>query len=111
LVDIYIEIDKKNLTQWQGLIFGPDDTEWEGGVFHLAIELKETYPNEAPKIKFIHPKRMFHPNVYQNGEICLDILQKGWTPAYNLLSALKSIQVSTHPCVSFLLTSPRFSLC
>jgi len=75
-------------------MFGPDETEWEGGVFHLSIELSDNYPSEPPKIKFLHPKPVFHPNVYVNGEICLDILQKGWTPAYNVLGALKSIQVS-----------------
>lgn len=80
------------------MIFGPDDTEWEGAIFYLIVTLPDTYPNSPPKIKFLHPKLVFHPNVYVNGEICLDILQKGWTPAYNILSALKSIQVLKFGC-------------
>ncbi|KAH9043614.1 hypothetical protein EDB84DRAFT_1471916 [Lactarius hengduanensis] len=27
---------------------------------------------------------MFHPNVYANGELCLDILQNRWSPTYDL---------------------------
>ena len=86
-----MKIDENNLQKWQAIIIGPDDTDWEGGVFHLLIELKDSYPNEPPKIKFLHPKLVYHPNIYINGEICLDILQKKWTQAYNILSALKSI--------------------
>ena len=79
------------MMHWEAMIFGPDDTEWEGGVFFLNVEFKENYPNEPPKVSFKHPK-MFHPNIYANGDICLDILQKGWTQAYNVLAIMKSIQ-------------------
>jgi ubiquitin-protein ligase len=63
-LDIYPKIDDNKLHLWQAIIFGPDDTEWEGAVFHLNIEIGNNYPNEPPKIKFVHPKKMFHPNVY-----------------------------------------------
>lgn len=35
---------------------------------------------------------MFHPNIYANGEICLDILQNQWSPIYDIASILTSIQ-------------------
>ena len=35
---------------------------------------------------------IFHPNVYADGRICLDILQNNWTPVYNVESILISIQ-------------------
>jgi ubiquitin-conjugating enzyme E2 A len=85
-----LKIDENQILRWDAVIFGPDDTEWEGAIFNLSIEFKETYPAEPPKVTFLHPK-MFHPNVYANGEICLDILQKGWTQAYNVLAVMKSI--------------------
>ena len=72
---------------------GPDNTDWEGGVFHLLLEFTKEYPTKPPRVTFVHPK-MFHPNIYTNGEICLDILQKQWTQAYNALAIMKSIQVS-----------------
>jgi len=32
---------------WQAVIFGPDDTPWEGGTFKLLLEFTEDYPNKV----------------------------------------------------------------
>ena len=34
----------------------------------------------------------FHPNVDQNGNICLDILKEKWSAAYSVRTVLLSIQ-------------------
>ena len=39
---------------------------------------------------------MFHPNVYANGELCLDILQNRWSPTYDVAAILTSIQSLLH---------------
>ena len=49
-----------NILVWQAVIFGPDDTPWEGGTFSLMLEFTEEYPNKPPKIRFI--SKVFHPN-------------------------------------------------
>ncbi len=64
--------DEDSLFRWKAVIFGPDETEWEGGVFRLILEFTEDYPNKPPKVKFL--TKMFHPNIYNDGSICLDIL-------------------------------------
>ena len=61
-----------SLFEWDAVIFGPDDTIWEGGIFQLHLEFSEEYPNKPPKVKFLN--EMFHPNIYNDGSICLDIL-------------------------------------
>ena len=79
-----------SLYHWEAVIFGPEDTIWDGGVFNLTIEFTEEYPNKAPKVKFL--TKMFHPNIYTDGSICLDILQHMWSPVYDVSSILTSIQ-------------------
>ncbi len=79
-----------SLFHWEAVIFGPDDTIWEGGCFNLTIEFTEEYPNKAPKVKFL--TKMFHPNIYTDGSICLDILSHAWSPVYDVSSILTSIQ-------------------
>jgi len=75
---------------WQAVIFGPDDTAWEGGTFKLLMEFTEEYPNKPPLVRFL--SKIFHPNVYGDGKICLDILQNNWSPIYDVGAILTSIQ-------------------
>jgi len=70
--------------------FSPDDTAWEGGTFKLELSFNEDYPNKPPSVKFV--TKLFHPNVYANGAICLDILQNQWSPIYDIAAILTSIQ-------------------
>jgi ubiquitin-conjugating enzyme E2 A len=79
-----------NMLEWVAIIFGPNDTVWEGACLRLSLSFPPTYPNHPPTVKFITP--MFHPNVYRSGDICLDILQNNWSPVYSVSSVLTSIQ-------------------
>ncbi|KAF7634249.1 UBIQUITIN_CONJUGAT_2 domain-containing protein [Meloidogyne graminicola] len=75
---------------WEAVIFGPQDTPFEDGTFKLSLEFSEEYPNKPPLVKFV--SKMFHPNVYADGSICLDILQNQWSPTYDVAAILTSIQ-------------------
>ena len=66
------------LQEWKAIILGPDDTCWEGGIFALKMVFPDEFPDKPPKVEFV--TKMFHPNVYTNGQICLDILQNNWSP-------------------------------
>ncbi|XP_075254244.1 ubiquitin-conjugating enzyme E2 A [Convolutriloba macropyga] len=79
-----------NIMVWNAIIFGPQDTPFEDGTFRLTLEFTEEYPNKPPTVKF--KTKMFHPNVYADGGICLDILQNRWSPTYDVSSILTSIQ-------------------
>ncbi|KAM8909017.1 ubiquitin-conjugating enzyme E2 A isoform 2-T2 [Spinachia spinachia] len=68
----------------------PEGTPFEDGTFKLTIEFTEEYPNKPPTVRFA--SKMFHPNVYADGSICLDILQNRWSPTYDVSSILTSIQ-------------------
>lgn len=81
---------ESNIMAWHAVIFGPEGTPWEGGTFKLTIAFSEEYPNKAPVVKFV--TKMFHPNVYNDGSICLDILQNQWSPIYDVGAILTSIQ-------------------
>ncbi|KCZ75604.1 hypothetical protein H311_03416, partial [Anncaliia algerae PRA109] len=34
----------------------------------------------------------FHPNIYEDGSLCLDLLQMKWSPTYDVYGILVSIQ-------------------
>jgi len=79
-----------DIMSWTAVMFGPDDTPWEGGTFQLEVKFTEEFPTKPPHVKFV--TKMFHPNIYNNGEICLDILQNQWSPIYDISAILTSIQ-------------------
>ena len=79
-----------NVMTWNAVIIGPSDTPFEDGTFRLVMHFEEQYPNKPPGVKFI--SQMFHPNVYNTGELCLDILQNRWSPTYDVAAILTSIQ-------------------
>lgn len=78
------------LVDRNAVIIGPADTPFEDGTFRLVMQFEEQYPNKPPTVKFI--SKMFHPNVYGTGELCLDILQNRWSPTYDVAAILTSIQ-------------------
>ena len=64
---------------------------YEGGTFHIDIQIGASYPFEPPKMKFL--TKVWHPNVSsQTGAICLDVLKDQWSPALTLKTALLSYQ-------------------
>jgi ubiquitin-conjugating enzyme E2 D len=86
-----------DLFKWEATIIGPPDSCYEGGIFKLSIEFPENYPFKPPKVAFI--TRIYHPNINRSGSICLDILNKNWSPALTASKLLLSI--------SSLLTDPN----
>ena len=85
-----LEPDENNIFRWKATVQGPEDTGYEGGSFHLAIQVPEQYPLVPPAIRFV--TKVFHPNVhFKTGEICLDILKAQWSPAWTLHSLCQAV--------------------
>lgn len=62
------------------ILFGPNDTPFEGGIFEGKIELDINYPDKAPNVRFNGSKYvpiLFHPNIYTKGKVCISILHEG----------------------------------
>eukprot|EP00040_Diaphanoeca_grandis_P004374 m.28415 g.28415 ORF g.28415 m.28415 type:complete len:170 (-) comp15912_c0_seq1:127-636(-) len=81
---------KDNVMLWNAVIFGPADTPFEDGAFKLSLKFADSYPHKAPEVKFL--SSVFHPNVYNDGGICLDTLQNNWSPQMTIGGILISVQ-------------------
>jgi ubiquitin-protein ligase len=65
-----------NMFSWVGTINGGKDTVYQGLVYKLSLRFPKDYPFKPPQVKFETP--CFHPNVDEDGNICLDILKVGF---------------------------------
>jgi len=78
-----------DMFHWQATIMGPEDSPYYGGVFFLTIHFPTDYPFKPPKVSFT--TKIYHPNINNNGSICLDILRSQWSPALTISKVLLSI--------------------
>ena len=87
-------IDDADMFKWEAIIYGPENSPYEGGRFSLNMEFPKDFPFKPPKIKF--NTLIFHPNVCYNhcDKICLDILYDNWMPDISISQLLLTIQNS-----------------
>ena len=71
-------------------IDGPAGTPYEYGVFRMKLILSSDFPHSPPKGYFL--TKIFHPNIANNGEICVNTLKKDWNPTLGLRHVLLVIR-------------------
>lgn len=68
------------------IVINPDEGYYQGGFFKFSIQINNNFPIECPKVKCL--KRIYHPNIDVEGNICLNILREDWSPVLNLNAIL-----------------------
>ena len=92
---------KENIFIWDFILIGPPDSLYEFGIFKGTLVFPPNYPISPPKVKFLND--MYHPNIYDNGDLCISILHEGvdqfgyeskserWNPSHGIDSIMLSI--------------------
>lgn len=87
-----VELKDKDMREWIVTIPGPADSPYEGLNFKLSISIPSGWPFEPPKFKFI--SKVFHPNVWENGEICLDVNKpEKYSPALDMEARVDNLVI------------------
>ncbi|KAM9659622.1 ubiquitin/ISG15-conjugating enzyme E2 L6 [Trichechus inunguis] len=80
-----------NVMVWHVLLL-PDQPPYNLRAFNLRIDFSEEYPFKPPKLKFT--TNIYHPNVDENGEVCLPIItKKYWKPCTKTCQVLEVLNV------------------
>ncbi|KAK8756788.1 hypothetical protein V5799_000510 [Amblyomma americanum] len=74
--------DEDNLFHWKVTIKGPAGTVYEGSEYNLSLQFSTRYTVVPPRVRFETP--CFHPNIGDQGNICVDILKEKWTALLNV---------------------------
>ena len=83
---VIFHINQSNLLDIEADIIGPKATPYENGIFRVKLEIPFNFPNNPPKGYFL--TKIFHPNISEKGEICVNTLKKDWNPKEWSLSNL-----------------------
>lgn len=93
---IMLIVNENNIMDVQAWIMGAEGTPYQNGVFRVKLEIPLDFPRSPPKGYFI--TKIYHPNVSEQGEICVDALKKGWTQKMGLRHVLLVIRcLMIHP--------------
>ncbi len=99
--NVILEMNQANIYEWSFVIFGPKDSPYEGGSYQGILTIPKEYPMKPPQVKFT--SKLFHPNVYHDGKLCISILHEGadvtgyehelerWRPINNIRTVFISI--------------------
>ena len=82
--------DENNKFLINATIIGPKNTPFYGGFYKLKIEFPSNYPKSSPKIYFV--TKIFHPNVYSDGKICIDVINN-WDSNYSIIDILDAVYI------------------
>jgi ubiquitin-protein ligase len=108
-----INFDEKNMTKWEVLMDGPDQSAYavccsilcahlaserlltlvQGGHFKLEITFPNEYPFKPPVVSF--RTKIYHPNVSNDdkGSMCLGLLRPDeWKPPNKVVAVLRLVQ-------------------
>ncbi|OXV11674.1 hypothetical protein Egran_00565 [Elaphomyces granulatus] len=100
---VHIQLDNDNIYNWDvALIVLNPDSLYYGGYFKASMTFPENYPYSPPEFRFLRP--LYHPNIYEDGRLCISILHtpgeditsgesaaERWSPAQRVETVLISI--------------------
>ena len=96
---IYCELDNDNINIIKVMMIGTKNTPYENGFFFFTIKFPQNYPFVPLKVWYYttNPHMRFNPNLYNNGKVCLSIINTwgrtdNWTESMGVKSVLLSIQ-------------------
>ncbi|KAI9359564.1 ubiquitin-conjugating enzyme/RWD-like protein [Zopfochytrium polystomum] len=81
-----------DLFKWEAVLFGPANSPFRDGAFKVSLDLSTDYPFKPPKVKFL--TKIYHPNVDDDGSICIGVLKPDvWKPSNKLTDVLLSLSL------------------
>jgi ubiquitin-conjugating enzyme E2 I len=83
-------LNKMDLFHWECGMPGPNTDLYRDSYYTLALAFTNNYPFDPPVVRFDHP--VYHPNVFPEGHVCLDILKCRWKPSMNIMQILTGVQ-------------------
>ena len=60
----------------------PTNGIWRGGKFEFLFDIPDEWPIQRPKVTIV--TRVWHPNISEDGPVCLNILRDNYSPVTSI---------------------------
>ncbi|KAL0229545.1 hypothetical protein GEMRC1_014162 [Eukaryota sp. GEM-RC1] len=87
-----LENSDRTLSNWSGMIIGPQNTVFDGRIYSLSIFCGPNYPNQPPTVRFLNKINL--NCVDSSGTVVpskLSVL-KSWSPNYSIETVLTGLE-------------------
>ena len=82
---IAIDLEGDTLLEFRVTV-KPDEGYYKKGEFVFLFNIKKSYPHEPPKVKCLTD--VYHPNIDEEGNVCLNILREDWKPVLSISAVI-----------------------
>lgn len=78
------------LTCFRVVLKGPKETPYEGGSWQVRFTFTNNFPFSSPSVGIVG--HIMHPNIdWASGSVCLDALNKKWSPVFTLRHIMETL--------------------
>jgi ubiquitin-protein ligase len=88
--DLRIYPFRGHLDQWRVYVKGVDGTPYAGKWWYIYVTFPDEYPVLPPVFRFISVP--YHMNVSSEGRICLNVIEKGYTPNMPVVELIQTVK-------------------
>ncbi len=94
--NIFFNWNENNLLNCQIVIVGASNTPFNNGFYCIDINCTKDFPYKHPNARFYTTdgKVRLHPNLYENGKICLSLIGTWAGPQWTSCQGIKSLSLS-----------------
>lgn len=83
---VHVEFPEPDNLMLISLTLEPEEGYYHKGSFKFTINIPIDYPHSPPKVKC--ETDVYHPNIDEDGNVCLNILRQDWKPVLTLSAVL-----------------------
>lgn len=99
----YVIISEQNIQLMKIMMIPDYDTPYGGGYFEFDLFVGNDYPQSPPVVQFLTTgdgKVRFNPNLYENGKVCLSLLNTWSKPQWDpKCSTINQVILSMHSMI------------